>query len=45
MNPSKARKRLARIFNSIAREGTDPAIEGRIYVAAVLAVLLYELET
>ena len=38
-------KALARIFNLIAREGADSAIGGRIYVAAVLAVLLYGLET
>ena len=45
MNLVKARKRLARIFNLIAREGANPAIGGRIYVAAVLAVLLYGLKT
>ena len=45
MNLAKAQKRLARIFNLIAREGADSAIGGRIYVAAVLAVLLYGSET
>ena len=44
MNLAKARKRIARIFNLIAREGADSAIGGRIYVAAVLVVLLYGLE-
>ena len=41
MNLAKAQKRFARISNLIAREGADSAIGGRIYVAAVLAVLLY----
>ena len=45
MNLAKARKRFARISNLIAREGADSAIGGRIYVAAVLAVLLYGSET
>ena len=45
MNLAKVRRRLAQIFNLIAREGDDSAIGGRIYVAAVLAVLLYSLET
>ena len=41
MNLAKARKRFARISNLIAREGADSAVGGRIYVAVVLAVLLY----
>ena len=41
MNLAKERKRFARISNLIAREGVDSAVGGRIYVAAVLAVLLY----
>ena len=45
MNLAKAQKRLARIFNLIAREEADPAIGGRIYVTVVLAVLLYGSET
>ena len=45
MNLVKARKRFARISNLIAREGDNSVIGGRIYVAAVLAVLLYGLET
>ena len=45
MNLTKARKRFARISTLIAREGADSAIGGRIYVAAVLAVLLYGSET
>ena len=45
MNFAKARKRLARISKLIDREGADPAIGGRIYVTAVLAALLYGLET
>ena len=45
MSLAKARKRLARIFTLIDREGADSAIGGRIYVAAVLAVLLYGSET
>ena len=45
MNLVKARKRLAGIANLIAREGADSAIGGRIYVAMVLAVLLYGSET
>ena len=45
MNLAKARKRFARISNLIAREGADSAVGGRIYVAAVLAVLLYGLES
>ena len=45
MNLAKARKRFARISNLIAREGADSAIGGRIYVAAVLAVLLYGSKT
>ena len=45
MNLAKARKRFARISTLIAREGADSAIGGRIYVAAVLAVLLYGSET
>ena len=45
MNLAKARKRFARISNLIAREGADSAVGGRIYIAAVLAVLLYGSET
>ena len=45
MNLSKARKRLSRISNLIARKGVDPVTGGKIYVAAVLAVILYGLET
>ena len=45
MNLTKAQKRLSQISNLIAKEGTDPAIGGNIYVTAVLAVLLYSLET
>ena len=45
MNLAKARKRIARISTLIAREGADSAIGGRIYVAAVLAVLLYGSKT
>ena len=45
MNLSKAQKRLAQISNLIARERADLAIGGRIYVAAVLAVLLHGLES
>ena len=41
MNLAKAQKLFARISNLIAREGDDSAIGERIYVAAVLAVLLY----
>ena len=41
MNLAKARKRFACISNLIAREGVDLAVGGRIYVAEVLAVLLY----
>ena len=41
MNLAKAQKCFARISNLIAGEGADLAIGGRIYVAAVLAVLLY----
>ena len=40
MNLAKARKRFARISNLIAREGADSVVGGRIYVAAVLMVLL-----
>ena len=40
MNLAKAQKRFTCISNLIAREGTDSAIGGRIYVAKVLAVLL-----
>ena len=45
MNLTKARKRFARISNLITREEVDSAIGGRIYVAAVLAVLLYGSKT
>ena len=45
MNLAKALKRFAQISNLIAREGADSVIGGRIYVAAVLAVLLYGSET
>ena len=45
MNLAKVRKRFTRITNLIAREGADLAIGGRIYVAEVLTVLLYGLET
>ena len=45
MNLAKARKRFARISSLIARKGVDLAIGGRIYVAVVLAVLLYGSET
>ena len=41
MNLAKVRKHFARISNLIAREGSDSAIGGRIYVIAVLIVLLY----
>ena len=45
MNLSKARKRFSRISNLFAREGADAVVGGRIYVAVVLAVLLYGLES
>ena len=45
MNLTKAQKRLAQISNLIAREGADSVVGGRIYVAAVLAVLLYGSES
>ena len=45
MNLSKAHKRFSRISNLIAMEGADAVVGGRIYVAAVLAVLLYGLES
>ena len=45
MNLAKARKRFARISNLIAREGADSVVGGGIYVAAVLAVLLYSSES
>ena len=45
MNLAKARKRFARISTLIAREGAGSAIGGRIFVAAVLVVLLYGSET
>ena len=45
MNLAKAQKRLSQISNLIVREGVDPAIGGNIYVAVVLAVLLYGSET
>ena len=45
MNLTKVRKRFARISNLIAREGADSVVGGRIYVAAVLAVLLYGSES
>ena len=44
MNLNKARKRLHRLFCLIAREGADLVVGGKIYVAAVLAVMLYGLE-
>ena len=44
MNLSKARKRFSRISNLIPGEGADAVVGGRIYVAAVLAVMLYGLE-
>ena len=43
INLAKVQKRLARICHFIARERADSAIGGRIYVASVLAVLLYSL--
>ena len=45
MNFLKARKHLSQISYLITREGADPAIDGRIYVVIVLAVLSYGLET
>ena len=45
MNLAKARKCFARISTLIPREWADSAIGGRIYIAAVLAVLLYGSET
>ena len=45
MNLSKARKHLSRLYNLIAREGADLVVGGMIYVAAILAVLLYGLES
>ena len=44
-NLSKDRKRLTCLSNLIAREGADAVVGGRIYVAAILAVLLYGSET
>ena len=41
MNLAKARKHLFCIFVFIATEGADPVVGGKIYVAAVLSVLLY----
>ena len=41
MNLMKVQKCLSRISNLIAREEADSAIGGKIYVATVLAVLLY----
>ena len=45
MNLSKASKHFSHISNLIAREGADSVVGGRIYVAAVLAVLLYGSES
>ena len=45
MNLAKARKRFARISNLITREGVDSVVGGRIYIVAVLAVLLYGSES
>ena len=42
---AKTRKSFACISNLIAREGADSAVGGRLYVAAVLAVLLYGSES
>ena len=44
MNLANSRKRLSRISNLIIRDGSDASIGGKIYVAAVLAVLLYGLK-
>ena len=41
MNISKTRERFSRLSNLIVREGADVVVGGRIYVAVVLAVLLY----
>ena len=45
MNLVKGQKRFACISNLIAIEGADSVVGGRIYVAAVLAVLLYGSES
>ena len=45
MNLLNARKRFSRISSLIAREEADVVVGGRIYVAAVLAVMLYGSES
>ena len=45
MSLAKARKSFARLSNLLVREGDDSAVGGRIYVTAILAVLLYGLES
>ena len=45
MNLAKARKRFARLSNLLCREGADSHVGGRIYVVAILAVLLYGSES
>ena len=45
MNISKVRKPLSWLSNLIARVGADPVIGEKIYVTAILAVLLYSSES
>ena len=45
MNLSKARRRFSCLSNLIAREGADAVVGGKIYISAVLAVLLYGSES
>ena len=45
MNLAKARKRFARLSKLLCREGADSHVGGQIYVAAILAVLLYGSES
>ena len=45
MNIVKAQKCLSRMSVFIAKEGAYPAIGGKVYVAVVLTVLLYSLES
>ena len=45
LNLSKARKRLTRISRLLTRDGASPVVGGKFYVAAILSVLLYRLET
>ena len=44
-NLKKARKRLALILRLLVREGASPYVGGKFYIAAILSVLLYGLES